>query len=180
MRRLGRELGIEAMSLYNHVRDKEDLLDGVVELLASEVEFPGEEHGDWAARIAELVRRYRRLARAHPNAFPLIAVRPLRTPEAQRPVREAAELAVAAGLTPDDAGLLVRVLASYASGYALNELAGGFEGPSGDTLMSAGLDDDFDRGLELIIDGFRHRLPPARHPRVAATPPSPNRRTRGL
>ena len=36
MRRLGRALGVEAMSLYRYVRNKEDLLDGVHELLLSE------------------------------------------------------------------------------------------------------------------------------------------------
>jgi AcrR family transcriptional regulator len=40
MRRIGRELGVEAMSLYNHVADKEDILSGVVEAVMGEYEFP--------------------------------------------------------------------------------------------------------------------------------------------
>ena len=166
MRRLGRELGIEAMSLYNHVRDKEDLLDGVVGLLSSEVEFPGEEHGDWAGRVAELIRRYRRLARLHPNAFPLIALRPLRTAEARRPVERALELAVTAGFTSEEARRLARVLASYANGFALNELSGGFDWPTDETEPPENLEEEFDDGLSVIIDGFRRRLPPT--PRARA------------
>ena len=40
MRRLGRELGVEAMSLYNHVAGKEDLEHGIVELVLAEIESP--------------------------------------------------------------------------------------------------------------------------------------------
>ena len=50
MRRLGQELGVEAMSLYNHVAKKDDLLDGIVELILNEIELPsgGE---DWKAAV---------------------------------------------------------------------------------------------------------------------------------
>src|SRR5919108_2913583 len=40
MRQLGHELGVEAMSLYNHVRDKEDILDGMVDFVFSEIDQP--------------------------------------------------------------------------------------------------------------------------------------------
>ena len=40
MRRIGRELGVEAMSLYNHVEDKDDILEGVTERVMNEFEFP--------------------------------------------------------------------------------------------------------------------------------------------
>ena len=46
MRRLGAELGVEAMSLYNHVPNKDALLDGMVEVLLGELEVPPEK-GDW-------------------------------------------------------------------------------------------------------------------------------------
>ena len=49
MRRVGRELGVEAMSLYNHVRDKDDLLDGIREHVLSLFIDPGTE-GPWEAR----------------------------------------------------------------------------------------------------------------------------------
>ena len=45
MRKLGKALGVEAMSLYNHVANKEDLLDGVIDLVFGEIEFPANE--DW-------------------------------------------------------------------------------------------------------------------------------------
>jgi AcrR family transcriptional regulator len=50
MRRLGRRLGVEAMSLYNHVEDKDDILDGMVELIATEFVVPSGA-GDWKPAI---------------------------------------------------------------------------------------------------------------------------------
>jgi AcrR family transcriptional regulator len=50
MRRLGRELGVEAMSLYNHVAGKEDLEGGIVELVLAEIENP-EPGADWKEEI---------------------------------------------------------------------------------------------------------------------------------
>src|SRR5215203_4637857 len=46
MRKLGQVLGVEAMSLYNHVASKDDLLDGIVELVVSEIE-PAPDGADW-------------------------------------------------------------------------------------------------------------------------------------
>ena len=40
MRKLAKELGVEAMSLYNHVANKDDLLDGIVDLVFAEIEAP--------------------------------------------------------------------------------------------------------------------------------------------
>ena len=40
MRKLAQEVGVEPMSLYNHVRDKEDVLDGIVDVVISEIEVP--------------------------------------------------------------------------------------------------------------------------------------------
>ena len=50
MRRLARELGVEAMSLYNHVANKDDLLDGMVDLVFAEIELPSTD-GDWKAAM---------------------------------------------------------------------------------------------------------------------------------
>ena len=52
MRRLAKDLGVEAMSLYNHVADKDEILVGMIELVASEVEDPTTAGGlDWKAAI---------------------------------------------------------------------------------------------------------------------------------
>ena len=46
MRKLGQELGVEAMSLYNHVANKDEILDGIVDAVAGEIELPSDA-GDW-------------------------------------------------------------------------------------------------------------------------------------
>ncbi len=50
MRKLARELGVEAMSLYNHVANKDDLLDGMVDIVFAEIEPPAA-GGDWKAEL---------------------------------------------------------------------------------------------------------------------------------
>ncbi len=49
MRNLGKKLGVEAMSLYNHVANKEDILDGLVDIVFSEIEVPTPGEDDWQA-----------------------------------------------------------------------------------------------------------------------------------
>jgi AcrR family transcriptional regulator len=55
MRRLGTELGIEAMSLYTHIRDKGDLLNGMVELVIREI--PIHRDRDWKSALRRAKRR---------------------------------------------------------------------------------------------------------------------------
>ena len=50
MRRLGQELGVEAMSLYNHVANKDDLLNGITDLVLSEIELP-DGGSDWKTAL---------------------------------------------------------------------------------------------------------------------------------
>jgi AcrR family transcriptional regulator len=50
MRKLARELGVEAMSLYNHVANKDDLLDGMIDIVFGEIEAPLA-GGDWKAEL---------------------------------------------------------------------------------------------------------------------------------
>ena len=50
MRRLAKELGVEAMSLYNHVANKDEILSGIVDIVASEVEMPAN-RGNWKAEV---------------------------------------------------------------------------------------------------------------------------------
>jgi AcrR family transcriptional regulator len=51
MRRLGAALGVEAMSLYNHVAGKEDILDGIIELVVEEFELPAD-GADWKSALS--------------------------------------------------------------------------------------------------------------------------------
>jgi len=50
MRKLGTKLGVEAMSLYNHVENKDEILAGMIDLVGSEIELPSDE-ADWKAAV---------------------------------------------------------------------------------------------------------------------------------
>jgi AcrR family transcriptional regulator len=91
MRRLGSILGVEAMSLYRYVPGRENLLDAVVESILGEMladedilDTPRDGWQDFLQRIAHGVRR---VALAHPKAFPLVASRPTEAPWLRPPLR---------------------------------------------------------------------------------------------
>ena len=74
MRRLGEELGIEAMSLYTHVQSKEDLLDGMVEVVIREVPSPAETD-DWKPLLRGTILEARGALLRHPWAPGVIETR---------------------------------------------------------------------------------------------------------
>jgi AcrR family transcriptional regulator len=91
MRRMGAHLGVEGMALYRHVTGREDLLDGVVDLVVDELYGDPEvylapQHG-WEDYLQRLAHGVRRIALAHPAVFPLIATRPPAAPWVRPPLR---------------------------------------------------------------------------------------------
>src|SRR5262245_11518933 len=74
MRRIGRELGVEAMSLYNHVEDKDDILNGVTERVMTEFDYPPFT-GDWTVDARAMAHEWRRLLNLHPSVCQLLAER---------------------------------------------------------------------------------------------------------
>jgi AcrR family transcriptional regulator len=71
MRRLGQALGVEAMSLYNHVANKEDILNGIVDLVVSEFELPPP-GSDWKAAIRRTAISAHEVLVRHPWAASLM------------------------------------------------------------------------------------------------------------
>ncbi len=91
MRRLGAALGVEAMSLYRYVPGRENLLDAVVETIMDEMrvdpETLPEPRDGWQDFLQRLAHGVRRVALAHPRAFPLVASRPVEAPWLRPPLR---------------------------------------------------------------------------------------------
>src|SRR6476661_2403506 len=83
-RRLARELGRDAMTLYRYAPDQAALLDGIVELVLDELELPDDDQ-DWQTQLRRSADNFRRVALAHPNVVNLIMTRPLATPLGLRP-----------------------------------------------------------------------------------------------
>jgi AcrR family transcriptional regulator len=74
MRRLAQELGVEAMSLYTHVRNKDDLLDGMVDAVISKIPASADGAG-WKASLRQLALAARGVVLAHPWAPRIIETR---------------------------------------------------------------------------------------------------------
>jgi AcrR family transcriptional regulator len=74
MRKLGLELGVEAMALYRHVRDKDELLDGSVDLVVAEIDT-SKRGGDWRSSLRERVMAARQVMLRHPWAPAVIEER---------------------------------------------------------------------------------------------------------
>ncbi len=79
MRKVGHELGVEAMSLYNHVANKEDLLDGLVDLVLGEID-PVPTEGDWKTKMKARILSARGALLRHPWASRVIETRKTPTP----------------------------------------------------------------------------------------------------
>lgn len=75
MRRIAGELGVEAMALYNHVANKDAILDGLMEQVLSEIELPDAE-GDWKEGMRRRAESARAVFARHPWAMGVLEARP--------------------------------------------------------------------------------------------------------
>jgi AcrR family transcriptional regulator len=90
MRRLGAHLGVEAMALYRYVPGREQLLDGVVEVVMDELYETTSAGGlstSWQEYLQMHAHAVRTLALTHPRIFPLVATRPPSAPWLRPPLR---------------------------------------------------------------------------------------------
>src|SRR6266853_45407 len=122
MHRLGAELGVKGMSLYKHVADKDDVLNGIVELLWSTFEREYEAGPDWRTGVFSFATELRAFIHRHPNAAPLLINRPM-VPEAALRVVRPLISGPAQGRPPQERVVpVLRTVMIYTLGYALTEL----------------------------------------------------------
>lgn len=122
-RKLGRVLGCEAMAIYWYFPSKDALLDAVVDRLMTSVAAAVRDDGDWSATLRDVAHAYRRIAHDHPHAFPLLATRRFASEGAFAFLDKLFRLARARGIDDRVTARFYRVVSSYCSGFALNELA---------------------------------------------------------
>lgn len=124
MRKLGRALGCEGMAVYWYYPSKDALLDGVVDLLVQSLaDAIRPDATDWVATLRAVAAAYRRLAHAHPHAFPLLATRRFASEGTYAFLERLFELAAAQGIDDATIARFYRGVSSYCNGFALNELA---------------------------------------------------------
>ena len=120
MRKLGEALGVEAMSLYNHVANKDQLLDGMVDLVFGEIDLPGG-GADWTMAMRERAESARQALRRHPWAIALMSTRISPGPATLRHHNAVIGSLREAGFSIEMAAHAFSALDSYIYGFALQE-----------------------------------------------------------
>jgi AcrR family transcriptional regulator len=156
MRKLAQELGVEAMSLYHHVANKDDILDGIVDVVFGEIELPTGEAG-WEAAMRRRSVSAREALRRHPWATGLMESR--RTPGPANIRHHDAVLGVLrnAGFPVELAAHAYSLLDSYIYGFALQEASLPFHTPEetaevAQEIMSAFPADDYPHLAEIATE----------------------------
>jgi AcrR family transcriptional regulator len=128
MRKLGQQLGVEAMSLYNHVPSKDDLLDGMVDLVFSEIGVPSPD-ADWKSAMRERAFAMRVALSRHPWAIGMLESR--RQPGRATLRHHDAVIGCLrqAGFSLEMAAHAYSLLDSYIYGFTVSEQALPFESP---------------------------------------------------
>jgi TetR/AcrR family tetracycline transcriptional repressor len=181
MRKLGADLGVEAMSLYNHVRNKDDLLALVGEMLTRKIldRFEATAAEGWQHRSRAMARSWWEVGLEHPRAFSLVADRPASGPEGVAMLAACMRLFTDAGFSVEAAVEAFQVAAAWVIGIVQQEInmmsalvAG--EGFSDEDIppQFAALSDfkrvciatpgdvRFAKGLEVLLAGIDVRLAP--------------------
>jgi AcrR family transcriptional regulator len=179
MRTLGRALGVEAMSLYNHVPGKEALLDGMVDAVFAEIDLPAGE--DWKKALRQRAISMRAALNRHRWAIGLMESRTSPGATTLRQHDAVIGCLLAAGFSMELTAHAFAAVNSYVYGFALQEKGLPFDRPeqtaemaqamlahfpvdefphlaafTRDHVMKPGYDfgAEFEFGLDLILDGL--------------------------
>jgi AcrR family transcriptional regulator len=120
MRRLGAALGVEAMSLYNHVANKDDLLDGMIDLVFGEIDLPSG-GADWKTAMRQRAVSARQVLSCHRWAIGLMDSRSSPGPATLRHHDAVIGSLREGGFSIETAAHAFSVLDSYIYGFALQE-----------------------------------------------------------
>ena len=181
MRTLAKQLGVEAMSLYNHVANKDDLLDGMIDLVWEEVELPRVEI-DWRAAMRDRATSMREALERHPWAVGLMEARKNPGPANLRHHEAMLGCLREGGFSPKNSVHAMSLQDSFIYGFALQQRTLGFRTEDSAAVAEAsaagiaalqerypylaevvaghvavaGFDfaEEFDFGLDLILDGL--------------------------
>ncbi|GAC56278.1 putative TetR family transcriptional regulator [Gordonia hirsuta DSM 44140 = NBRC 16056] len=180
MREVGRVLGVDPKSLYNHVDGKEGLLDSVAEALLGALDLP-EQSGDLVADLRAIAYAFRDRALTHPEAASLVLTRQLASFEGLAPVEAVLSILQNAGFDAEESVHLLRVVLAALIGTLLREVNAGPTHGSDDAagiaertaaLESSGLpavaaaapqlatfdaDKEFEFALDLTLDAVARR-----------------------
>jgi AcrR family transcriptional regulator len=180
IRSLAQELGVKPMSVYHHVANKDEILDGIVDIVFSEIEMPTV-GGEWRSEISRRAHSARRVLRLHPWAIPLLESRTSPGPATLAHHDAMLGTLRAGGFSVESTAHAYALLDAFVYGFAIQEASLPFEGPDGVAevagpimeLMSSGayphlvdmatsfyvrpgydFGNEFEFGLNLILDAL--------------------------
>ena len=164
MRKLGQVLGVEAMSLYNHVANKSDLLDGMIDIVFSEIGLPAGDTG-WKPAMRQRAISAREALGRHRWAIGLMESRRSPGPATLRHHDAVLGCLRQAGFPVDLTAHTYSLLDSYIYGFALQEASLPFDTPEKTTQVAQEIFGQFAAGAyphltELTI---QHVLQPGYH-----------------
>ena len=173
MRRLGDELGVAAMAIYNHFPDRDALLNALAEQAFETLPIENGT-GNWRTRLKRLINAVHCLAAAHPNIYGLIMSRPTKPKASLALMSQAMDALREAGLSEQHAvrwyHTFLILIHGYPSWRAAHErfCSMGKEEPEFAALSpqqwkdwrnirSASADDQFDHAVELLLEALQPR-----------------------
>lgn len=170
IRRLADELGVAPMSLYRHVRDKDDLLDEVVDRLMGDSWKPRTRRSDWRGWVTEAAEKLRRFLVGEPTALYVFLRHPVITPSNVARMRAMIEVLGQAGFDERSAHQAYAAIHTYTIGFAAFEAsreAAAARTVGGDELAaelnSFATPRQFALGLACLLDGIELRAAGVAH-----------------
>jgi len=179
MRKLGATLDVEAMSLYNHVANKNDIHDGMIDYVFASIPLP-EPGGEWQDEIRRIGMAGMDAFTRYPWTVTLLMMRGNFGPAALRFTDRVIATLNAAGFSDEDAHHAWQMLASHTMGYAFQQATSPgpthHDGPDASAQLERVADEfpnvarlapllaqceygtEFAFGLDIIIDGLAARL----------------------
>lgn len=179
MRALASELDIEAPSLYKHVANKDEILDGICELVYGQV-VVGELPDEWHERMKAYARAFRTALLNNGNAACILSTRPVATEGSMVMVEASLAEFVRAGVDVETGRRLLDIIVSFITGHVLTEVGSAKPGSADDvklhklydTLDPASFslslatvgdsqpdrDAEFELAIDLLIEGIAIRF----------------------
>jgi AcrR family transcriptional regulator len=185
IRSLAQELGVKPMSVYHYVANKDEILDGIVDIVFSEIDLPAA-GGDWRSEIRRRAISARQVLRCHPWAIGLLESRTSPGPATLRHHDAVIGTLRGAGFSVEMTAHAYALLDSYTYGFALQEAALPFDGPqtvadvaepimqsfpadqyphlvelATEYILQPGyhFGDEFEFGLSVILDALTRSIP---------------------